>query len=101
MSGFAMPGTERPEPTADGGPPAGKESVCRALVAVAEPAQWTHHPIKVPSPDSTFVTQLLATDELLGQGHNLFAARTPDAHSAYRIRQHHVTGVGLLTRQII
>ena len=100
MSGFAMLGTERPEPIADGGPPASKKPACRALVAVAEPTQWTHH-ARGPSPDSTFVTQLLATDEQLGQGHNLFGARTPDALSAYRIRQRRVTGVGLLTRQII
>lgn len=70
-------------------------------MAVAAPTRWMPHPIQVPSPDSTFVTQLLATDEQLAQTHNLFGPRTPDALSAYRIRQHHVTGVGLLTRQII
>ncbi|MGH6717494.1 MAG: hypothetical protein ACREDC_15005 [Bradyrhizobium sp.] len=97
-----MSGTERPEPSADTGPTAGKQPSCRALVAVAAPTQWAHHPISGPSPDPTFVTQLLATDEQLGQqGHNLFGARTPDALSVYRIRQRHTTGVGLLTRQII
>lgn len=101
MSGFAMRGTERPEAIADGRPSAGKKPACRALVALAEPTQWTHHRIRAPSPDSTFVTQLLATDEQLGQGHNLIAARTPDALSAYRIHQRRVTAVGLLTRQII
>ena len=89
------------EPIADIGPPASKQAACRTLVAVAEATQWTHHPIRVPSPDSTFVTQLLATDEQLAQAHNVFAARTPDALSAYRIRQRHATGVGLLTRQVI
>lgn len=92
MSGFAMSGAERSKPIADGESPASKQPPCRALVAVAEPTQWRHHPIRVPSPDSTFVTQLLATDEQL-------APHAPDALSAYRPR--HLTRVGLLTRQII
>ena len=53
-----------------------------------------------PRPDSSFVTQLIATAEQLPQTRNLRRAAPADATSAYRAGQRCTVSPGLQTRQV-
>ncbi len=70
---------------------------------LAEPVQWqrSRPTARCPSPDPTFVTQLIANAEPLSQTHNVLGESAADAQSAYRARQRRLAGAGLLTRQMI
>jgi hypothetical protein len=73
----------------------------RAVVRFTEQAEWSRPATSIPSPDPTFVTQLIASAELLAQGHHCSPEDTADALSAYRARQRRAFGTGRLTRQVI
>ena len=73
------------------------EAACTALVPVVPTVQWSQ-PAHLQRPDSTFVTQLIATAEHDPQTRALRRATLADAQSAYR---RHTVGAGVRTRQII
>jgi hypothetical protein len=73
----------------------------RALAPFTEPVRWTHPSTRVPSPDPTFVAQLIASAELFAQAGHRSPEDAADALSAYRARQRHAFGTGRLTRQMI
>jgi hypothetical protein len=73
----------------------------RALAPFAEPAQWSRPATQVPSPDPTFVAQLIANAEQFAQAGHYPPENTTDAFSAYRARQHRGFGAGRLTRRMI
>jgi hypothetical protein len=95
-----MSGTDRPESGAD-------ESVleavpaCVALVPVTPPAQRWQGPYRAWSPNSIFVTHLIATAEHVPQTRGLRRASFADAQSAYHANQTPARGAGSRTRQII
>lgn len=73
---------------------------CVELVALAAPAHQAPK-FSLPRPDSTFVTQLIATAEQLPQTRNLRRAAPADALSAYRAHERPVRGAGTWTLQIV
>jgi hypothetical protein len=93
-----MSSTDRPEPAVEDGVETG--SPCVALVPVIPAAQWSHGPGHRWPPNSTFVTQLIATAEPAPQAHGLRRATLADAQSAYNARQS-LAGARCQTRQII
>jgi len=90
-----MSNIERPEPAGYG---AETRPACVALVPVTASTQWSHGPGLRWSPNSIFVTQLIATAEHAPQTCSLRRATLADAHSAYHPRQR---GAASRTRQII
>lgn len=89
---------DRPEPAADDGTVSETKPACVALVPVIPSTQWSHGPVRRWSPNSIFVTQLIATAEQLPQTRGLRRATLADAQSAYHTRQSPARG---RTRQII
>ena len=71
-----------------------------ALVPFVESTQWAPAAQRVPSPDPTFVTQLIANAEQLAERRRWPRDRTADAFSAYA-PQRRACGAGLKTRQMI
>jgi len=72
-----------------------------ALVPLVESTQWVPPAQHVPSPDPTFVTQLIANAEQLSQRGRGSGDSAADALSAYHTRQRRALGTGLKTRQMI
>jgi hypothetical protein len=72
-----------------------------ALVPVVASTQWVPPAQRVPSPDPTFVTQLIANAEQLAERRRWPRDSAADALSAYHARQHRAYGAGLKTRQMI
>jgi hypothetical protein len=72
----------------------------RALVMVAEPMQWSPLTLRYPSPDPTFVTQLIASAEQFTETRNHLGQGAADASSAYRARQARAASATRL-RQVI
>jgi hypothetical protein len=72
-----------------------------ALVVLAAPTWWSRPTARHPSPDPTFVAQLIANAEAPSQCHNHLGEGTADALAAYRARQRRAWGAGRLTRQTI
>jgi hypothetical protein len=64
-------------------------------------AQWSKGPGRPWSPNSIFVTQLIATAEQVPQTHGLRRATLADAQSAYNPHPGPARGAGSRTRQII
>ena len=94
-----MSSTERPEPVVDDG--VEKKPACAALVPVIPSAQWSHGPGRRWSPNSIFVTQLIATAEQAPQTRGLRRATLADAQSAYNARQGLARSAASRTRQIV
>ncbi|MGB9118003.1 hypothetical protein [Bradyrhizobium sp.] len=94
-----MSSTDRPEPAVDDGVEA--KSRCVALVPVIPSAQWSHGAGRRWSPNSIFVTQLIATADEAPQTRGMRRATLADAQSAYNSRQSLARGAGSQTRQII
>jgi hypothetical protein len=94
-----MVGTNRPEPMIDDGVVLETKPPCVALVPVIPSAQWSHGPGRRWSPNSIFVTQLIATAEQAPQSCGLRRATLVDAQTAYHPRQ--TSARGNRTRQII
>ena len=79
-----MSDSGQPERTADDGRVADARPACVALVPVAQQTEWTGRANQQPSqPASTFVAQLLATDEQAPQTRGLRRATAADAQTAY------------------
>ena len=70
-----------------------------AIVPFVQATQWVPPAQRVPSPDPTFITQLIANAEQLAERRRWPRDRAADAASAYRM--HHAFGTGLRTRQTI
>jgi hypothetical protein len=96
-----MPGDDRPEPTEDDGLLAEARPACVALVPVVQAAPWSRIPSrKLPRPNSTFLTHLIATAEQVPQTRSLRRATPFDAQIAYNANQHWVQRTPIRTRQM-
>jgi hypothetical protein len=93
----AMP-TTRPLQLTDARPDQSEESASTALVPAVSSTQWVP-PKCLPSPDPTFVTQLIANAEQLAERRRWPRDRAADAFSAYHT--HRAFSTGLKTRQTI
>jgi hypothetical protein len=71
---------------------------CVALVPLTPSVQYLH---KLPRPDPTFVTHLIASAEQVPQARSLRRATSEDAQLAYAPKRHQRPGIGFRTRQII
>jgi hypothetical protein len=71
------------------------------VVVVSEPTRWSQPSVRHPSPDPTFVAQLIANAQALSPSHNHLGESAADALFAYRARQRRPAGAGRLTRQVI
>ncbi|WP_245286902.1 hypothetical protein [Bradyrhizobium sp. Tv2a-2] len=71
-----------------------------AIVPVVDAAQWVPPAPRFPSPDPTFVTQLIANAEQLAERRRWPRDSAADARSAYTPPRRN-TGAGLKTRQMI
>jgi hypothetical protein len=91
----------RPEATADDDLSDHEPTSSTALVQLAEPAQWSRPMRRGPSPDPTFVAQLIADAEQFGLTRSRLRESAADALSAYRARQRRPSDAGLLTRQTV
>ena len=96
-----MSSTDRPEPAIDDGAVLETHPACVALVPVIPSTQWSHGPGLRWSPNSIFVTQLIAAAEQLPQTRGLRRATLADAQTAYHACQGPVRGAASRTRQII
>jgi hypothetical protein len=94
-----MLGTDRPEPAVDESVVSETRPACVALVPVIPSTRWNHGPGRRWSPNSIFVTQLIATAEQVPQTRGLRCATLADAQTAYHPRQ--IAAHGNRTRQII
>ncbi len=93
--------TGRPEQAVDDSALAGDaKPPCMALVPMVPAVQWSK-PAHLQLPDSTFVTQLIATAEQEPQTRALRRATLVDAQNAYSINRCQTVGAGIRTRQII
>jgi hypothetical protein len=90
----------RPEETGDGLLAEAKPP-CVALVPMVQSAQWSPAHIRLPRPDPTFVTHLIATAEQVPQTRSLRRGTVADAQTAYGASPHHAIVAGIRTRQII
>jgi hypothetical protein len=98
---MAMLSIERPEQTAnDGALTHDAKPACTALVPMVPSLQWSQ-PAHLQQPDSTFVTQLIATAEQVPQTRALRRATLADAQSAYSANRYRTVGAGIQTRQTI
>ncbi len=96
---MAMLSTGRPEQTVDNGAFAeDAKPPCMALVPMVPSVHWAK-PAHLQLPDSTCVTQLIATAEQDPQTRALRRATLADAQSAYSANRHQTVGAGLRTRQ--
>jgi hypothetical protein len=95
-----MLGTDRPEQTIEAGSAGHAGPACTALVPLAEPVRGSNRLPRRSLPDSSFVTQLIATAEHFPQARGLRRADVTDALLAYRVAPK-VSGPGLRTRQSI
>jgi len=96
----AMP-TARPLQLTCQRPDARTAPASTAVVAVVASTQWTPPAEPLPSPDPTFVTQLIADAERLADRRRWPRDRAADALSAYGTHQHRAFGAGLKTRRMI
>jgi hypothetical protein len=76
------------------------EPRCVALVPLNQELARARK-LPLPRPDSSFVTQLIATAEHVPQTRILRRAAPADALSAYTAHQHPARDAGLRTRQVI
>jgi hypothetical protein len=90
----------RPEQTVDDGVRADARPACVALVPVVSTVHWSQVPDQLTS-RADFVAQLIATAEYVPQTRSLRRATPADARAAYQANQHHASGTGIRTRQII
>jgi hypothetical protein len=81
-------------------PAEGAKLASTALVPFVDATQWAPPAPRYPSPDPTFVTQLIANAELLAERRRWPRDNAADALSAYA-RQRRTSGAGLTTTQII
>jgi hypothetical protein len=96
-----MPDDDQAEPMEDGGLPTEAGSACVALVPVVQAAPWSRIPSrKLPRPNSTFLTHLIATAEQVPQTRSLRRATPFDAQIAYNANQHWVQRTLIRTRQV-
>jgi hypothetical protein len=93
-----MLSTDRPKPALDDGVILETKPACVALMPVIPSAQWSQGRGLRWSPNSIFVTQLIATAEQAPQTRSLWRATFADAQTAYHTRQSPARG---RTRQII
>jgi hypothetical protein len=90
--------SDRPQPALDDGVVLETKPACVALVPVIPSTQWSHGPTRRWSPNSIFVTQLIATAEQVPQMRGLRRATLADAQTAYHTCPSPARG---RTRQII
>jgi|HubBroStandDraft_6_1064221.scaffolds.fasta_scaffold1556962_1 hypothetical protein len=90
--------TDRPEPAVDDGVVLEAKPASVALVPVIPSAQWSKGPGQPWSPNSIFVTQLIATADGAPQTRGLWRATLADARTAYNASR---SQAGSRTRQII
>jgi hypothetical protein len=100
MSSSDQPETGVDKTGVDKGAGSGMKSDCVALVPVAASGQWSRNHRRW-SPNSTFVTHLIATAEHVPQTCGLRRASPADARTAYNARQSPVRDTGGRMRQII
>jgi len=81
-------------------PDASAKPASTAMVPVAIPAQWVSPTPRLPSPDPTFVTQLIANAEQRAERRRWPRDRAADASLAYA-HPHHAYVAGLKTRRMI
>jgi hypothetical protein len=97
---IAMSASTRSYDAADQSAANSARPACVALVPVVPSVQWARVP-DLASPDSTFITHLIATTEHVPQTCTLRRATPADAQAAYRAHQRSVSGAGVRTRQTI
>jgi hypothetical protein len=96
-----MSNTDRPEPAVDDGVVLEAKPACVALVPVIPSAQWAKSSGRQWSPNSIFVTQLIATADSAPPARGLRRATLADARSAYNASQSQPRRASGRTRQII
>jgi len=96
-----MSSTDRPEPALDDGLVLEAKPACVALVPVIPSAQWSKSSGRQWSPNSIFVTQLIATADSAPQARDLRRAALADARTAYNASQSQARRAGCRTRQSI
>lgn len=74
---------------------------CVALVPVIPSAQWSKSSGRQWSPNSIFVTQLIATADTAPQARGLRRATIADARTAYNASLSQVRRAGSRTRQTV
>lgn len=95
-----MSSTDRPEPAIEDGVVLEAKPACVALVPVIPSAQWSKSSGRQWSPNSIFVTQLIATADSAQQPRG-FRRTLADARTAYSASQNQVRRAGGRTRQTI
>ena len=95
-----MSGDHRPEKPEDAEAVPDAKPGCVALVPLVQPAQSPRNP-RGWSPNSNFVTHLIATAEHAPQTRGLRRASFADAKTAYHASQRPVRAAGIRTRQVI
>jgi len=96
-----MTGNDRPEPAVDDSVVVEAKPASVALVPVTGSAESPHSFHWRWSPNSIFVTHLIATAEHDPQTCGLRRATFADAQTAYHASQSPIRGAGSRTRQII
>jgi hypothetical protein len=96
-----MSSTDRPEPAVENGVVLETKPACVALVPVIPSAQWSKSSGRQWSPNSIFVTQLIATADAAPQARGLRRATLADARTAYNASQSQSRWAGSRTRQTI
>ncbi len=96
-----MSSTDRPEPAIEDGVVLEAKPACVALVPVIPSAQWSESPGRPWSPNSIFVTQLIATADAVPQARGFRRATLADARTAYSAGQRQARWAGSRTRQTI
>lgn len=89
----------RPEQLTYLRPEAAAKPASTALVPVVTSAQLLPPPQPFPTPDPTFVTQLIANNQQSAERRRWPRDRAADAFSAYH--PHHTRPAGVKTRQMI
>ncbi len=96
-----MSSTDRPEPGLEDGVVLEAKPACVALVPVIQSAQWSKGSGRQWSPNSIFVTQLIATADAAPQAGGFRRATLADVRTAYSASQSQVRRAGSRTRQTI
>jgi hypothetical protein len=96
-----MSSIDRPEPAVEDGVVLEAKPACVALVPVIPSAQWSKSSGRQWSPNSIFVTQLIATADAAPQARCFRRATLADARTAYGASQSQVCRAGSRTRQTI
>jgi hypothetical protein len=96
-----MPSTDRPEPAVEDGVVLETKPACVALVPVIPSAQWSKSSGRQWSPNSIFITQLIATADAVPQARGFRRATLADARTAYGASQSQLRRAGSRTRQTI